>query len=81
MAVTFTTWSELYRQMLDDLATGNWRKVSSYSVATAGSTRGISYRSFAEFREMLAWVQDQAAVESGVPAYHGRTVAGNGGRG
>lgn len=81
MATAFTTWSDLLTQMRDDFATGNWRKVSGYSVGTAGSSRSITYRSFAEFQQMLAWMQDQAAVETGVPACHGRTLAGNGGRG
>lgn len=81
MAAVFTTWTALREQMLDDLASGNWRKVSSYSLSTAGASRAITYRSFAEFRDILAWVTDQAAQESGVPAYHGRTRAGQGGRG
>lgn len=81
MAAVFTSWSALKAQMLDDLASGNWRKVSGYSVSTAGSSRSITYRSFAEFREILAWVTDQAAQESGVPAYHGRTYAADAGRG
>ena len=81
MAAVFTTWTALKGQMLEDLASGNWRKVSSYSLSTAGSSRSITYRSFSEFREILAWVTDQAAVESGVPAYHGRTYAADGGRG
>ena len=81
MAAVFTSWTALREQMIDDLACGNWRKVSGYSLSTAGSSRSITYRSFSEFREILAWVTDQAAVESGVPAYHGRTYAADGGRG
>lgn len=81
MAAVFTSWISLREQMLDDLASGNWRKVSSYSVSTAGASRSITYRSFSEFREILAWVTDQAAQESGVAAYHGRTLAAQGGRG
>lgn len=81
MAVGFTSWNELRDQMLDDLASGNWRKVSSYSLTTAGSSRSMTYRSFSEFREILSWVTDQAAQETGVAAYHGRTYTGQGGRG
>lgn len=81
MAQVFTTWTALKKQMRDDLASGNWRRVSSYNLSTAGSSRAITYRSFDEFRKMLAWVEDNAAVESGIPVYHGRIYAGNGGRG
>ena len=40
MSAVFTTWTALREQMLDDLASGNWRKVSSYSLSTAGASRG-----------------------------------------
>lgn len=65
----FTTWSDLYRQMLDDLASGHWRKVSAYSVAG----RSVNYRGFAEFKAMLDMVKAEADAETG--AYAGRTLA------
>ena len=65
----FTTWSALYSQMLDDLASGSWRKMSGYSVAG----RSVSYRSFDEFKKLLDYVKSQADAEKG--SYQGRTLA------
>lgn len=37
--MAFISWAELHRQMLDDLSSGNWDRVQSYSISTGGSTR------------------------------------------
>lgn len=79
--MAFTSWTELRQQMLDDMASGNWSKVSSYSLSTAGGSRNITYRSFAEFKDMLDYVTQQAAQEAGSSSYYGRTRAGQSERG
>ena len=66
----FTTWTDLYKSMLDDLTSGHWRKVSSYSLPNGRTT---TYRSYKEFREILNDVKIQADLETG--AYCGRTLA------
>lgn len=72
--MAFTTWTELYNTMLDDLASGSW-KTKSYTVAD----RTHTFRDFSEFKEILSWVQSKAAAESGTAA--GRTYAKQGGGG
>jgi len=57
----FTTWSDLYRAMLDDLASGAWRRVRSYQI----EGRQITYRSFDEFLKQLEFVKAQADREAG----------------
>ena len=69
--IEMPSWRELYIRMVADLNSNAWRTMSSYSVA--GTT--ISYRSLAEFKEMLTFVQDKADVEDGTPSYRGRTSA------
>lgn len=78
--MAFTSWAALHQQMLDDMASGNWSKVSSYSLSTAGGNHNITYRSFAEFKSMLDYVGQQATQEAGTSSYYGRTCAGQGGR-
>lgn len=73
----FTTWTDLYKAMLDDLASGAWRRTQSYGVA--GQT--VSYRSFTDFMALLKDVEQRANVESGSLPYVGRTFGGQGGRG
>lgn len=80
IVTSFTSWSSLLEQLKNDMASGAWGKIQSYSLTTSGSSRTIAYRSFDDFLKIFKFVQDQAAIETGVPAFHGRTVAGNGGR-
>lgn len=73
----FTSWSDLYRDMLNDLASGNWR-TKSYNFD--GMQK--EFVSLQEFRDMLSWVKPQASEEAadangGVPL---RTVARAGDR-
>jgi|Deesub1362A_J573_1020465.scaffolds.fasta_scaffold00715_4 formylglycine-generating enzyme required for sulfatase activity len=58
----FTTWADLYRTMLDDLASGQWRRVRSYQIGD----RQITYRSFDEFLKQLEFVKAQADQEAGL---------------
>jgi hypothetical protein len=74
-AQKFTTWAALREQMLDDLASGAWRTLSGYSL----SGRTFNYRSLKDFRELLAFVEAEAAKESGVPRFRRRTFARMGG--
>ena len=71
----FTTWTALKQRLLDDFASGAYMQ-QSY---TCGDTT-ITYRNFAEFRDMLQFVEQRAAVESSRPPAR-RTYAGQGGRG
>jgi hypothetical protein len=61
-AGAFTTWSDLARTMRDDLASGNFRTVSSYTLP-GGS--GYTFRTMKEFLELLSMVEQRAAEESG----------------
>lgn len=70
-------WRWLYNQMLTALAEGTFLRFNGYTVPG----RSFQYRSLAEFRSLLDWVSDRADVEDGVIPYHGRTRAGQGGRG
>lgn len=78
--MAFTSWDELKKQLLDDLASGVWRTTSSYSVTSGGGSRTFTYRTFDEFKKILDFVTEQATLESRTPGYYGRTRAGNGGR-
>jgi len=72
MAETFTTWSALKTQLLNDFARG----AHTQKTYTCGDTT-IEFRSFAEFKDMLAFVEARAAIEASgrVPR---RTYAGMG---
>jgi hypothetical protein len=72
MAASFTTWTALRTQLLDDFARGAHVQ-KSY---TCGETT-ITYRDFAEFREMLEYVERRAAAETDRPVR--RTYAAQGG--
>lgn len=76
--MAFTTWAELKQQLLNDLADGAWRTISSY---TLPGGRAVSYRSLDEFKKLLTMVEEEAAKEEGTPRYWGRTYARQGGRG
>lgn len=58
--MAFTSWADLERQMLDDLASGSWRR-KSYSLGDLS----VSYVSFGEFKEALEYVRNRAALERG----------------
>lgn len=70
-------WKQLYEKLLAMLEDGSWARMSSYTVAG----RSVSYRSIDEFKRLLDWVKDQAAIEAGRPDYRGRMYAGQRGRG
>lgn len=72
----FVSWSDLYKKMLDDFASGAWRSISSYSVA--GST--VTYRSQQDFMALLDRAKSEAEKESGQMSYYGRTSARGGAR-
>ncbi len=56
---SFTSWANLYRSMLNDLASGNWR-TKSYDFD--GMRK--EFVSPQDFRDMLAWVKNEAAEEA-----------------
>lgn len=74
------TWCELEEQLLEDMASGGFGKVQSYSVSTAGGTRSFTYRTQADLQELLTYVRNRCALERGVAPYVGRTCAGSAGR-
>ena len=57
----FTTWSDLARTLRDDLASGNFRTVSSYTLP-GGS--GYTFRTMKEFTDLLSMVEQRAAEET-----------------
>lgn len=71
--MAFTTWSDLYAEMLDDLQNRSWR-VKSYAVGG----RSVSYSSFDEFRAALEYARVKAAEETGtnVPRTYGKPRSG-----
>ena len=71
------TWCELEEQLLEDMASGGFGKVQSYSVSTAGGSRNFSYRTLSELKELLFYVQNRCSMESGKVPYVGRTCAGS----
>ncbi|MFH1060392.1 MAG: hypothetical protein V1797_17145 [Pseudomonadota bacterium] len=73
----FTTWSALAATMRDDLASGNWRTVSSYSLSGPVS-QTITYRNFDEFLKLLAFVEGRAAEEA-LPSFNGQIITTLGG--
>lgn len=72
---TFTSWADLHKTMLNDMASGNWR-VSSYSV----DGRDMNYRAFDEFRSALEYVERRAAEEAGRAFAQVEAVPRRGGR-
>jgi hypothetical protein len=77
----FTSWADIYKQLLSDFADGSFRKMNSYTLSSggAGGSRTVMYRSISDFMVMLAYAKDEAAKESGQNI--GRTYAVNRGRG
>lgn len=71
---TFTTWSALYSQMLDAMATGSWR-LKSFQMRDVQK----QFVSFQEFKSALEHVKFMADTENGTVV--GRTYAKNGGGG
>ncbi len=62
--MAFTTWTALKNQMLDDLASGNWRHVSEYSFSSGPSSRSFKFRALEEFMKLLREVEARAAEET-----------------
>jgi hypothetical protein len=75
--MAFTSWTALKEKMLNDLATGDWAKVSSYSIGTGATTRSLTYRSLKEFMDLFREVEARAGEEGGCC---GQVVAVPGGR-
>ena len=73
----FITWADLREQMLDDLASGAWRALASYSL----SGRAFTYCTLKDFRELLAFVEAEMAKETGIRQFRRRTYARQGGGG
>jgi len=71
------TYTELKKTMEDDLASGAFRTMSSYSVSDSGGSRTISYRGFDEWQTIYAFVSEKAALEQGTRPYIGRMRAGS----
>lgn len=76
----FTSWRDLHNQLLNDLASGAFRTMQSYSVSGGGNSRQVTYRSLKDLRELIDWAAEEAAIEEG-RGYQGRAYAKNGGRG
>ena len=74
---TFTTWTALYNEMLNQLAVFASGKMQTASYSIAGRT--LTYRNFDEFKAGLEYVKTMAETESGTAA--GRTYAKQGGGG
>jgi hypothetical protein len=60
LADSFTTWSDLLDQLLDDLASGQVM-VKSYM---KGNVQ-VNYRDLDELRRCIEWVREEAAIEAG----------------
>ena len=83
MAGEFTSWRELRQAMLDGFAADPaFLRMSQYSINAAGTggSRTVMYRTLAEFRETLKWVDEMVAREEG-PDYEPRVYDQNAGRG
>lgn len=73
MASTFTTWADLYGQMLNQLVSGDTTKGE---VRTRDTT--VTFRSHDDFLRLLNYVERKKDEESG--STMPRTYAGQGGR-
>jgi len=71
----FTTWTDLYNEMLDKITSGN----TTVGSVTSASGKTITYKSNKEFLEMLEFVKQMANQETGASVT--RTFAKQGGRG
>jgi hypothetical protein len=76
----FTTWTELYEQLLNDLASRSFRTMQSYSMAAGGTagSRTVTYRGLTELRQLMDWVKSEAMKEQFGAV--GRVYMTNGGR-
>lgn len=61
-AGAFTSWSDLAQKLRDDLASGNFRTVGSYTLPGGGA---VTYRTLKEFTDLLDMVEQRAAEEAG----------------
>ncbi len=73
MAFTFV---ELKKQMEEDLQSGAFRTMTSYTVSDSGGSRTISYKSFDDWEKQYSFVCAKAAVEMGKRPYVGRGKMG-----
>lgn len=65
--MAFTTWAALKEQLLNDIASGDWR-TASYDVTNAGGSHSLSYKSLKEVEEFYDFVERQAVKEAAAPA-------------
>lgn len=72
-AGAFTTWADLARAMRDDLASGRWRTVQSYTLG-GPAAQTVTYRGLDEFLRLLALVEARAAQEA-LPGFDGQIIA------
>jgi hypothetical protein len=70
MAV-FTSWTALLEQLRNDLASGAYSRVASYTL----NGRTVTYRSVDEFWKLYREVEAQAAAEDGLAYAEVRTVS------
>jgi hypothetical protein len=64
MATEFTTWTALYKAMLDQIASGSLT-VKSHALNTGTTIRNIEYQSLDDIRSNLEWVKLMADTEAG----------------
>jgi hypothetical protein len=78
----FTSWADLRDRLRDDLASAAFRTMQSYTINASGSggARTVTYRSLAELKHWLVWVEQMADIETG-QTYAPRTYPKNKGRG
>lgn len=72
-ANAFTSWTDLAKAMRDDLASGNFRTVKSYTLGGL-INQTVSYRDLAEFLALLAFVERRASEEA-LPDFNGQIIA------
>ncbi len=69
----FTSWTDLAAAMRDDLASGNFRTVKSYTLGGL-INQTVSYRDLTEFLALLAFVERRASEEA-LPGFTGQIIA------
>ena len=59
--MSFSTWTALKNQMLDDLASNN----TTHGSYTDPTGRTLNYRSFLDWQRLFEFVEKRARIESG----------------
>jgi hypothetical protein len=78
-ATAFTSWSDLYAAMQNQMADfiANRMQVAEYEFNNGTTVRRFKYRTFKELQEAMTYVKVMADFESGAAV--NRTCAANGG--